>query len=72
MPLERSGVPPEGGWADCLVGRWGHQGRGPGRWAVSYLKRVFRFVCVLFFERKWVFLSRLWTLMTVLDRYTMK
>jgi hypothetical protein len=21
VPLERSGVPPEGGWADCLVGR---------------------------------------------------
>jgi hypothetical protein len=21
VPLERSGVPPEGGWADCLMGR---------------------------------------------------
>jgi hypothetical protein len=21
IPLERSGVPPEGGWADCLTGR---------------------------------------------------
>jgi hypothetical protein len=21
VPLERSGVPPEGGWADCLTGR---------------------------------------------------
>jgi hypothetical protein len=21
IPLERSGVPPEGGWADCLMGR---------------------------------------------------
>jgi hypothetical protein len=29
VPLERSGIPPECGWADCLVGRWGHQGRGP-------------------------------------------
>jgi hypothetical protein len=28
VPLERIGVPPEGGWADCLVGCWGHLGRG--------------------------------------------
>jgi hypothetical protein len=24
----------------ALVGRWGHQGHGPGCWAVMYLKRV--------------------------------
>jgi hypothetical protein len=24
----------------ALVGRWGHQSRGPGHWAVIYLKRV--------------------------------
>jgi hypothetical protein len=35
VPLERSGVLLEGGWAICLVGRRGHQSCGPGRWAVS-------------------------------------
>jgi hypothetical protein len=48
VPLERSEVPPEGGWADCLVGR------GP----VSLFYACFRFICVLFFcESKWVFPS---------------
>jgi hypothetical protein len=52
-PLERSGILPEGGWAVCLVGRRGHQSRGPSRWAVSF---ILRFVCVLFFyKRMWVF-----------------
>jgi hypothetical protein len=40
-PLERSGVLPEGGWVVCLVGRWGHQSRGPSRWAVSFILSVF-------------------------------
>jgi hypothetical protein len=57
-PLERSGVLLEGGWAVCLVGHRGHQGRGPSRWAVSFVLSVFwvrlRFV---FYERKWVFPS---------------
>jgi hypothetical protein len=47
VPLERSGVQPEGGWADCLVGRWDHLGRGP----VSLPYACFRFVCVLFFAK---------------------
>jgi hypothetical protein len=47
VPLERSGVPPEGGWVDCLVGRWDHLGRGP----VSLPYTCFRFVCVLFFVK---------------------
>jgi hypothetical protein len=47
VPLERSGVPPEGGWVDYLVGRWGHLGRGP----VSLSYACFRFVCVLFFAK---------------------
>jgi hypothetical protein len=40
-PPERSGVLLEGGWAVCLVGRRGHQGRGPSRWAVSFFLSVF-------------------------------
>jgi hypothetical protein len=59
MPLERSGVPPEGDRADCLVGRWGHQGRGPSRWAVSYLKRVLGSFAFCFLRKKvgfpWLF-----------------
>jgi hypothetical protein len=55
-PLERSGVLLEGGWAVCLLGRRGHQGRGPRRWAVSFVLSVFwvrlRFV---FYESKRVF-----------------
>jgi hypothetical protein len=47
VPLERSGVPPEGGWVDCLVGRWGYLGRGP----VSLSYACFRFVCILFFAK---------------------
>jgi hypothetical protein len=47
VPLERIEVPPEGGWADYLVGRRGHQGRGP----VSLSYACFRFVCVLFFAK---------------------
>jgi hypothetical protein len=27
VPLERSRVLPVGGWADYLMGRWGHRGR---------------------------------------------
>jgi hypothetical protein len=56
VPLERSGVPPEGGWVDCLVGRWDHLGRRP----VSLPYVCFGFVYVLFFvscEGKWVFLG---------------
>jgi hypothetical protein len=40
-PLEWSGVLLEGGWAVCLVGRRGHQSRGPSRWAVSFILSVF-------------------------------
>jgi hypothetical protein len=36
VPLKQSGVPPEGGWADFLVGR------------EFVFARVFRFVCVWF------------------------
>jgi hypothetical protein len=51
-PLERSGVLLEGGWAVCLVGRRGHQSRGPSHWAVSLSQACFRFVCVLFFTKE--------------------
>jgi hypothetical protein len=55
-PLERSGVLLEGGWAICLVSRRGHQGRGPSRWAVSFVLSVL-WVCLhfVFYNRKWVF-----------------
>jgi hypothetical protein len=70
VPLERSGVPPEGGWADCLVSRWGHQGRGPDRWAVSYLKRVLGSFVLCFFRKKvgfrWLFRGPLWLSLTTL------
>jgi hypothetical protein len=46
VPLERSEVPPEGGWADCLVGRWDHLGRG-----LVSLPYACMFVCVLFFAK---------------------
>jgi hypothetical protein len=38
----------------ALVGHWGHQGRGPGRWDVIYLERVlgFEFICVCFFTKE--------------------
>jgi hypothetical protein len=45
--LKRSGVPPEGGWVECLVGRWGYLGRGP--MSLSYV--CFRFVCIMFFVK---------------------
>jgi hypothetical protein len=45
IPLERSGVPPEGGSADCLVGR------GPVRFILCALLGSFEFV---FYEGKWV------------------
>jgi hypothetical protein len=56
VPLERSGVLLEGGWAVCLVGRRGHQGRGPSRWAVSFVLSVFWVrLHFVFYERKWGF-----------------
>jgi hypothetical protein len=65
VPLERSGVPLEGGWADCLVGCWGHQGRGP----VSLSYTCFRFVFVLFYVKvsgfHWLFRGPLWPSPTV-------
>jgi hypothetical protein len=61
VPFERSGVPPEGGRANCLVRRWG---RGPGRWAVSYLKRVLGSFAFCFLRKKvgfpWLFRGPLW------------
>jgi hypothetical protein len=55
-PLERSGVLLEGGWAVCLVGRRGYQGRGPSRWAVSFVLSVFWVrLHFVFYKRKWVF-----------------
>jgi hypothetical protein len=69
VPFERSGVPLEGGRADCLVGRWGHQGRGPGCWAVSYLKRVLGSFVFCFLRKKvgfpWLFRGPLWLSPTV-------
>jgi hypothetical protein len=41
----------------ALVGRWGHQGRGPGRWAVIYLEGVLGLrtrLCFVVCESKWV------------------
>jgi hypothetical protein len=64
-PLERSRVLPEGDRADCLVGRWGHQGRGP----VSLSCVRFRFICVLFFAKvsgfPWLFRGPLWPSPTI-------
>jgi hypothetical protein len=52
-----------------LVGRWGHQGRGPGHWAVIYLKRVLGSFAFCFFRKKvsfpWLFRGPLWMSPTV-------
>jgi hypothetical protein len=69
-PLERSRVLLEGGWAVCLVGRWGHQGRGPSRWAVSFVLNVFWVRLHFVFLRKkvgfpWLFRGPLWLSPTV-------
>jgi hypothetical protein len=53
VPLEPSGVSPEGGWVDSLVGHWGHLGRGP----VSLPYECFGYIYILFFvsfKGKWV------------------
>jgi hypothetical protein len=34
-----------------LVGRWGHQGHGPRRWAVIYLEHVLGLFVFLFFAK---------------------